>query len=337
MAKYTGLFWMAQRSTRKGLRILCYHGFTSGDLNRFRPKLFMSPGVFRARMEKLHQLRYPVLSLGEAVECLERNDLPDNATVITIDDGWTGTLTEAAPILRHYHFPATLYITSYYVDERQPVLNMLVQYLFWKTGMLTFNMSSLDPRLHGRFNLRKPAERETAEQSLIEFTEHYLTAAERPDFLVRLARELQLDPDKILSRNDLRIVSRDQIAALAKSDIDIQLHSHRHRFPQDSRADAAQEISDNRAVLEAVVGQKLTHFCYPSGQYAQHQLPWLADFGIKSATTTMAGLNYAPAALYELTRFLDGENIYPIEFEAELSGFLDIVRRLRRKWSRAEG
>lgn len=336
MAKYTGLFWLAQRRTRKGLRILCYHGFTTGDLNKFRPKLFMSPEIFRMRMDKLHQMRYPVLSLSEGIDCLERGDLPDNATVITIDDGWTGTFTEAAPILQHYHFPATLYVTSYYVDERQPVLNLLVQYLFWKTSMLTFNMSSIDQRLHGRFNPQKPAEREIAEQSLIEFAEHYLTSAERPDFLVRLARELQLDSAKVLGKDELRIVSRDQISALSKSDIDIQLHSHRHRFPQDSRADAASEIADNRAVLEAVVGQKLTHFCYPSGQYAKHQLPWLADFGIKSATTTKAGLNYAPASLYELTRFLDGEDIYPIEFEAELSGFLDLVRGLRKKWQRTE-
>jgi len=51
--------------------------------------------------------------------------------------------------------------------------------------------------------------------------------------------------------------------------------------------------------------------------------------GIQSAVTCEAGLNYTDTNPYRLYRFLDGENITQLEFEAEMSGFLEIFRRLK--------
>src|SRR3546814_10007681 len=73
---------------------------------------------------------------------------------------------------------------------------------------------------------------------------------------------------------------------LQASGIEIGLHSHRHRFPAESYAAAQAEIEDNRRALALVGNAPLRHFCYPSGEYEQHQLPWLAPLGIASATTT---------------------------------------------------
>jgi hypothetical protein len=50
--------------------------------------------------------------------------------------------------------------------------------------------------------------------------------------------------------------------------------------------------------------------------------------GIRSAVTCIPGLNDSKTHPYELRRFLDGENITNLEFEAEMSGFLDLCRRL---------
>lgn len=53
------------------------------------------------------------------------------------------------------------------------------------------------------------------------------------------------------------------------------------------------------------------------------------NMGIESATTCLSGFNYPNTARLELRRFLDGENIAQVEFEAEISGFLELGRKLR--------
>jgi len=115
----------------------------------------------------------------------------------------------------------------------------------------------------------------------------------------------------------------EEIAALAADGIDFQLHTHRHRLPLDRDA-TEREIRDNRAVLAPVARRDLAHFCYPSGEYDARHPPAL---GIASATTTRPGFNYRDAAPLELSRFLDSEDVSDLEFEAEMCGFFELIRR----------
>ena len=59
----------------------------------------------------------------------------------------------------------------------------------------------------------------------------------------------------------------------------------------------------------------------------------MSNLGIVSATTCHAGLLNLKSknACYYLPRFLDGENVHMLEFEAEMSGFAEILRRLARR------
>ncbi len=49
-----------------------------------------------------------------------------------------------------------------------------------------------------------------------------------------------------------------------------------------------------------------------------------------SAVTCEVGTNDRSTPRYGLRRFLDSESVLPIEFEAELSGFAELMRRIRR-------
>ena len=86
-------------------------------------------------------------------------------------------------------------------------------------------------------------------------------------------------------------------------------------------------MNDNADVLEPIVGRKLTHFCYPNGNYSARQVEWLHQLGIESATTTRHGFNYPDTPKMLLNRFLDSETISDIEFEAELCGFFETLRK----------
>jgi hypothetical protein len=128
-------------------------------------------------------------------------------------------------------------------------------------------------------------------------------------------------------------MSPEQIAKASVSGIDIQLHTHRHRVPADAEL-LVREIKQNRSVLEPIVGRRLRHLCYPSNVWSKSQWPALAKAGIETATTCDPGMNRKDTVPLALLRFMDGNDIPQIRFEAELSGFGDlwrgIVRRDRR-------
>ena len=127
VAKYTGCFHVTRLLYRKKVRFLCYHGFTLDNESGFLPKLFIDPDVFTARMRYLKENGYTVITLDQAVQALRAGTVPRDAVVLTIDDGFYGVYSRAAPILRFYDFPATLYLTSYYFNRDSPIYSLAVK------------------------------------------------------------------------------------------------------------------------------------------------------------------------------------------------------------------
>src|ERR1051325_801548 len=132
--KLIGIFALFELLNRRSLRILCYHGFSVGSEHEFRPKLFMNPVDFTKRMAWIKDKRYQVIPLDRAIDDFQRDTLPNNSVVITIDDGFSTVRSCAAPILKSFDFPATSYVTTYFVDRQEPVYNILIEYMLWKSG-----------------------------------------------------------------------------------------------------------------------------------------------------------------------------------------------------------
>ena len=124
------------------------------------------------------------------------------------------------------------------------------------------------------------------------------------------------------------LMSPREIESAVKQGIDIQLHTHRHHLPVDPSL-IQREIADNRRILEPIVGRPLNHFCYPSGIHDPAHLEPLSKLDVESATTCEVGLNNSSTDPLLLNRFLDGNTITWIEFEAEMSGFAEILRKGR--------
>src|SRR5215470_11294632 len=91
---------------RRRLLILCYHGVSMYDEHE-RGNLYMSPDVFRRRMELVALARCNVLRLPEAVQRLQNGTLPDRAVVITFDDGFHDFSRVAFSILESFGYPVT--------------------------------------------------------------------------------------------------------------------------------------------------------------------------------------------------------------------------------------
>ena len=325
-----GLFQIARHLTRGDLRILCYHGFQVGDEREFRPQMFMDARLFSSRMKYLQRQGYPVLNLGEAVERLRCGSLPPYSTVITIDDGFFSTWDLAVPALVELEFPASIYVTSYYCVKQTPVFRLTVQYMLWKTRRSSLSLANLGVASESQFNLDDLPERDRVAWQIIEYGENSLDEDGRVELCQQLATALDVDYEKIVEDRRFTIMSPHEIESAVKQGIDIQLHTHRHHLPVD-RSLIQREIADNRRILEPIVGRPLNHFCYPSGIHDPAHLEPLLELDIESATTCEVGLNKSRTDPLLLNRFLDGNTITWIEFEAEMSGFAEILRKARSR------
>ena len=323
-----GMFRVARWLTADKIRILCYHGISLNDEHRFRPALFMRPETFADRIEHLAIKGYPVISLDAACDFLERGGAENCAVVITIDDGWYGTYKHMLPILRRHAMPATLYVSTYYVQNQVQVFNVAVQYLIWSARRQPVELSGGPAQITDRFDLSMVAERERLFEAVIQRASRLDGASTRQSMLNSFASSLGVGWDDAVTNRICTFVNRDEARQLQEAGIDLQLHTHRHRFPANSFDLAAQELEDNRRALSDIAPHSMAHFCYPSGVYSSEQVAWVTSLGMRSATTTRPGLNDKSVPMGELRRFLDSDDISPIEFEAEISGLLWIVRRV---------
>jgi hypothetical protein len=287
----------------------------------------MAPETFRYRMETLARAGYRVLGLEDALRRLSEGSLQRDSAVLTFDDGWQGIADFAVPVLRQYGFPATIYVTSYYVSTQIPVVNILVPYIFWKAPAGVVEASRILPGRAGTVNLGDPRARQDLSRRVIEYCDQELPPDERLAACRECALALGVDID-FIDRGGFRLMNSASLEQIADEGFDIQLHSHRHRGTVGPQSQTTYEVERNRQVLRECSKTPLVHFCYPGGRYSPDQIDVLRGLGIVSATTTQPGLADRSTSHFELPRFLDEESLSQAKFKAIVSGFWSAIRSL---------
>lgn len=325
VARLVGLFALARAITKHDLRILAYHGFADGDELQFRPKLFISARTFKRRLSCLRRRGFLLISLDEAVVALRRGDLPQCAVVVTIDDGYASTETIAAPLLREFDCPATVYVTSYHAEKRTPVFDLVVGYLLWRSAGRLIELPN--PGGVVQLDLTSKDMSEAALVRVLDLGRNARSETERADLCRRLGQACGVPYEEIVARGTFALMTPEAIARLAKSGVSIGLHTHRHRFPPRNLNECELELIENEERLSRWGAMPTRHFCYPSGVYSPDQWQLLERLGISSSTTCETGLVRVGDPPHGLKRFLDGEMVSDIEFDAEICGFAELVRR----------
>ncbi|WP_031565326.1 polysaccharide deacetylase family protein [Rheinheimera texasensis] len=322
LAELCGIFALCRYWYRHHLRVLCYHGFAYADEHQFRPKLFMTPQTFAARLQYLANSPYQIVSLSEG---LAHPDRPLQLA-LTMDDGWSGTSELVGDALAKHKFPLMLYVTSYYADKQIPVLNVAVSYLLWKTSASALHLQV--PGVADSIDVSLPSPNTAVlVKQICQLIDQLPEAAARAEVLYQLADQLQVSLHQ-QGRPLFRLLDADELRGLQQANVELQLHTHRHCSPLDAEA-LATEISQNRQWLaQFIPKEQLVHFCYPSGEYQQAHLPLLQQNGVLTATTTHIGLHKQGSDVLQIRRILDGEDVHWLELEAELSGFSNLVRQV---------
>ena len=81
----------------------------------------VTPAQFRSHMQMLWDHGYRVISMPQFITYMQKGlEIPENAVVITFDDGYESFYTKAAPILNEYGYAATNFIIVNSVENAPP-------------------------------------------------------------------------------------------------------------------------------------------------------------------------------------------------------------------------
>lgn len=323
-----GLFRLSFLLTQNKLRILAYHGFSITDEHLFLPSLFITKATLEKRLNYLRKLGIQTIPFDKAFLGLKSNQLPPKSAVITIDDGFYSTLSVADPIFAARNISFTLYITTYYVTHPFPIFGLTVRYILW--------VNKVDEnQLIEHFNISHYPLIQIRKYSWIEFityAKNEFSEELKQQIIIDIANHFNFNYDKFLKLRQFSLLNANEIVELQKTNHEFGLHTHRHQVSDES--DPTQiELKKNQEILQTILNEKLFHFCYPNGHFTDTVIKYLIDFKIQSATTCIPGLADYQTNIYKIPRFLDGENIHQLEFEAEISGFADILRNFSKRKS----
>lgn len=312
--KVLGVFSTVRAATRDRLRILCYHGAWRGDPGFGGDSMFIAPATFERRLALLREQGYPVIDLADALDRRARGEpLPACAVIITIDDGWYSTFADMLPALRRHGLPATLYCDSASVEASGPVPHVAARYL----------------RAIHASDRRLSAAAETAYAEAVDLS---LPRPERDAALAAFAAAIGADLPALCRDRVFDYMTPAELAEAHAAGLSVELHTHNHTLHDFSPAGIAEEIAANRAALGAILQrppESFRHFCYPSGRTRPTAPAALAAAGVASATTLEPRLADPADDARMLPRILDGEQMTEIEFEAELAGVGELLRRGR--------
>lgn len=95
--------------------ILCYHVVESPSDTKFT----LSRATYRQQMEYLASAGYNVIPLAHLSEYIagKRKSIPQNAVVVTIDDGWKCTYTHIYPEMQRLRMPFTVFVYPKFIGQ----------------------------------------------------------------------------------------------------------------------------------------------------------------------------------------------------------------------------
>ena len=204
--------------------------------------------------------RYVFASLEEVVTSLQASKtIPPRTAVITFDDGYKDVYLNAYPVLKKNSIPATVFLSTDYIDTRNLFWWDIVGYVIWQTKLNSLDFGGL-----GTYRLGSAQNRIRA---IGHFQEKLKSLADEKrreaiDTLVRTC-DVAIPPDI----GNEHILSWDEIREMGRNGISFGAHTATHpiltRMPLEN---ARQEIIASKQRIETELGQEVVTFCYPNGE-----------------------------------------------------------------------
>ena len=277
-----------------GAILMLHHVCDSSD-GEFAPNahLTVSPKHLENTLQFLRRQKIDIVSMGEVVKRIANGQKSANAkpfVAITFDDGYRDNAEIAAPILRQYDAPYTIFVATGLIDGTADL---------WWDGLeaIIRKQDRLLIKISGAVEELDCANSDTKNQSYATLLD-YLTTVFSEEEQRRWVKELAvlykfdleaLRQNEMMSWEDLRHLAKDPLCTIGAHTI------HHYALARLNEEQATKEIREGARILEAALGQKPEHFAYPYGYPAAagtRDFGLTATLGFDSAVTTRPGVIY---------------------------------------------
>lgn len=286
-----------------GPMILMYHHV--GDAAPGDPwRLAVSPRRFREQLSVLRRDRTP-MRLSELVRRHAAGQLPRDAVAITFDDGYTSNLQNAKPALEAMGIPATVFVTSGFVDRQdEPWWDQLAALMLGPTTL----PEQLNVPVDGRTLVWREQHWSPRRRVAVHRDIHRLLVWRREPEQRRVLDLLKSQVGALPNgaAGPCRTMSTHELRELAAGDaIEIGAHTVTHpslsRLP---RAPQHDEIAACKRALEAILDRRVDGFSYPYGDYDAASMQAVSESGYRYACTSTRGFVHPRDNALKLPRLM---------------------------------
>lgn len=289
------IFPYIRKRQGRNLQILIYHR-VNDEGDRFFPGI--PTGVFAQQMEYLAS-QWNVLPLEEALERVKQRDVPDNAIVVTFDDGYRDNFLGAFPILKRLSLPATIFLATGAIGTGVTLWHDRVFSAFRETHVPVLTGM---PSKRDQHDLQTIEQKLAAQDKILRFIwsmgEH-----DRTRWIDQLVQQLQVSSHQDASRV---MLTWDEIRLMHGQGVSFGAHTVTHPIlSQLPLHRAVEELQQSKATIERELQTPVRTFAYPIGRredYNEDTQRLVRKAGYTCALTTVPGTNTDRADPYELRR-----------------------------------
>lgn len=264
----------------------------------FQPNrhLEITPEFLRATLKHVRDIGIDIVTLDEMQRRLAARDFSRRFACFTLDDGYRDNRDYAAPVMREFDAPFTVYVASDFADGIGRLWWVALERVLARADSVDIIIDKIATRLETETLAGKRA----AFAILHEWLRRLPDSAALRHEVASLCLRFGVDQDAI-SRE--LCMSWDELKAFAGEPLlTIGAHTITHdNLAKQSEASVLHEITTNRADIEAVLQRKVAHLAYPYGDKdaaGPREFALARRTGFATAVTTRPGMVFAGNAAH---------------------------------------
>ena len=271
------------------LSIMLYHGFCESKNKGERTLYseFMPISEFEQHLKVYLKYGTPI-SLKDLL-CKER--LPPSPIVVTIDDGYANNYDFGFPVLKKYNFPATLFLTTGFIDRRVFLWTDWLEFIAVNASNVDINIELNKEALS--FNLREPQVRNTVVNQLKSILKN-MPINKIKSFLYELQEMSKVKYDWERIPEELQPLTWKQIREMKKSGlISFGGHTVSHAIlSKCNKEEQHFEIVESKERIEKELNEECLILAYPNGKendFTEETIRLAKKANYRIAVTTNSG------------------------------------------------
>ena len=288
-----------------GVVIFLFHGVIEKQRHQVRnyTRKHLPMADFRAALEALGRRGRPVSMDDVVAGCASGRPFPPRSFAITFDDGFENNASVARPLLDDMGIPATVYVTSRFVDEGGMSWIDRIEWAFERVSRASVILP-WSPKAVAIGSIESKIS--TLQDIRLEVKSN--PAIDVDGLVSDIFR--QFDLEEVRSSNDTldKKMSWQQVRDWVAPGFSIGGHSHTHAILSFlSPADLAWELDHSLDMLLRHADIATKHYSYPEGLahcYSPQVITALKDRGITCSPTAIDGVNPPGSDPFHLRRVM---------------------------------